>query len=119
MNPKDKELTTFHTPKGIYCYKVMSFGLKNAGATYQQAMQKIFDNVFHKYVECYIDDLVVKTKRREDHLADLRSVFNRLRKYQLKMNPLKCNFGITSGKFLVFIVRHCGVEIDPSKIEAI
>ena len=81
MNPKDKELTAFRTPKGIYCYKVMSFGLKNTGATYQQAMEKIFDNVLLKYVECYVDDLVVKTKRREDHLADLWSVFNRLRKY--------------------------------------
>ena len=89
MNPKDEELTAFRTPKGIYCYKVMPFGLKNAGATYQRAMQKIFDNVLHKYVECYVDDLLVKTKRREDYLVDLRSVFNRLRKYQLKMNPCK------------------------------
>uniref|UniRef100_A0A7N2N597 RNA-directed DNA polymerase n=1 Tax=Quercus lobata TaxID=97700 RepID=A0A7N2N597_QUELO len=119
MNPKDEQLTAFRTPKGIYCYKVMPFGLKNAGATYQRAMQKIFDNVLHKYVECYVDDLVVKTKRREDHLADLRSVFTRLRKYQLKMNPRKCAFGVTSGKFLGFIVRHRGIEIDQSKIEAI
>ena len=71
MNPKDEELTFFYPPKGIYCYKVMSFKLKNVGATYQRAMQKIFDNVLHKYVECYVNDLVVKTKRREDHLADL------------------------------------------------
>ena len=71
MNPKDEELTAFRTPKGIYCYKVMPFRLKNAGATYQQAMQKIFGNVLHKYVECYVDDLMVKTKRREDHLVDL------------------------------------------------
>ena len=119
MNPKDEELTAFCTPKGIYCYKVMPFGLKNAGATYQRAMQKISDNVLHKYVECYVDDLVVKTKRKEDHLVNLRSVFNRLRKYQLKMNPRKCAFSITSGKFLSFIVRHRGIEIDQSKIEAI
>ena len=64
MNPKDEELTTFHTPKGIYCYKVMPFGLKNTGATYQRAMQKIFDNILHKYVECYVNDLVVKTKKK-------------------------------------------------------
>ena len=81
MNPKDEELIAFRTLKGIYCYKVMHFGLKNAGATYQRAMQNIFDNVLHKYVECYVDDLMVKTKRREDHLVDLRSVFNRLKKY--------------------------------------
>nr|XP_023915767.1 uncharacterized protein LOC112027322 [Quercus suber] len=119
MNPKDEELTAFRTPKGIYCYKVMPFGLKNAGATYQQAIQKIFDNVLHKYMECYVDDLVVKTKRREDHLIDLRSMFNRLRKYQLRMNPRKCAFGVTSGKFLGFVVRHRDIEIDQSKIEAI
>ena len=90
----------------------MPFGLKNAGVTYQRAMQKIFDNVLHKYVECYVDDLMVKKKRREDHLVDLRSVFNRLRKYQLKMNPCKCAFSVTSRKFLGFIVRHRGIEID-------
>ncbi|KAK4411913.1 Retrovirus-related Pol polyprotein from transposon.6 [Sesamum angolense] len=70
----DEELTPFHTPKGIYCYKVMPFGLKNAGATYQTAMQRIFDDMLHKNVECYIDDLVVKSKKREDHLHDLRKV---------------------------------------------
>ena len=62
------ELTTFRTPKGIYCYKVMPFGLKNAGATYQRAMQRIFDDILHKIVQCYVDDLVVKTKKRGDHL---------------------------------------------------
>ncbi|KAK4389612.1 hypothetical protein Sango_2298200 [Sesamum angolense] len=71
MAPTDEELTAFHTPKGIYCYKVMSFGLKNAGATYQRAMQRIFDDM-------YVDDLVVKSKKREDHFHDLR-----------KANPLK------------------------------
>ena len=119
MAPKDEELTAFRTPKGIYCYKVMPFGLKNAGATYQRAMQKIFDDMLHKNVECYVDDLVVKSKKREDHLTDLRQVFERLRRYQLKMNPLKCAFGVSSGKFLGFIVRHRGIEIDQSKIDAI
>ncbi|WJZ84349.1 hypothetical protein VitviT2T_003956 [Vitis vinifera] len=65
---RDEELTAFRTPKGIYCYKVMPFGLKNAGAMYQCAMQKIFDDMFHKNVECYVDDLVVKSRKREDHL---------------------------------------------------
>ncbi|TYK02888.1 uncharacterized protein E5676_scaffold968G00270 [Cucumis melo var. makuwa] len=86
----DEEMTAFRTPKEIYCYKVMPFGLKNAGATYQRAMQNVFDDMLHKYVECY-----------------------------LRMNPLKCAFGVTSGKFLGFIVRHQGIEIDQSKIDAI
>ncbi|XP_019260811.1 PREDICTED: uncharacterized protein LOC109238788 [Nicotiana attenuata] len=119
MSPKDEELTAFHTPKGIYCYKVMPFGLKNAGATYQRAMQNIFDDMLHKNVECYVDDLVVKSRKKDDHLQDLRMVFERLRRYQLRMNPLKCAFGVTSGKFLGFIVRHRGIEIDQDKVDAI
>ena len=81
MAPEDEELIAFRTPKRIYCYKVMPFGLKNAGVTYQRAMQKIFDNILHKIVQCYVDDLVVKTRKREEHIRDLRIVFNRLRKY--------------------------------------
>ena len=99
MAPREEDLTTFHTPKGIYYYKVMSFGLKNAGATYQRAMQKIFDDMLHKNVECYVNDLVLKPMKKEDHLRDLCMVFDKLRRYQLKMNPLKCDFGVTSGKF--------------------
>ncbi|KAM2246586.1 hypothetical protein ACFXTI_007390 [Malus domestica] len=116
---EDEELTAFRTPKGIYCYKVMPFGLKNAKATYQRAMQNIFNDMLHKNVECYVDDVVVKTKKRSDHLKDLRVVFERLRKYNLKMNALKCAFGVTSGKFLGFIVKHRGIEVDQSKIKAI
>ncbi|KAG9450353.1 hypothetical protein H6P81_010318 [Aristolochia fimbriata] len=119
MDPKDEEKTAFHTPKGIFCYKVMPFGLKNARATYQRAMQTIFDHFLHKFVECYVDDVVVKTKSRGDHLRDLRAVFERLRRHQLKMNPLKCAFGVSSGKFLGFVVRHRGIEIDQTKIDAI
>ncbi|KAM2686118.1 hypothetical protein EV2_009050 [Malus domestica] len=112
MALEDEELTAFRTPKGIYCYKVMPFGLKNAGATYQRPMQKIFNDMLHKNVECYVDDVVVKTKKKSDHLKDLRVVFERLRKYNLKINPLKCAFGVTSGKFLGFIVKHHGIEVD-------
>ncbi|KAM2803042.1 hypothetical protein PS2_046270 [Malus domestica] len=75
-------------------------------------MQKIFNDMLHKNVECYVDDMVVKTKKRSDHLKDLRVVFERLRKYNLKMNPLKCAFGVTSEKFLSFIVKHRGIEVD-------
>ncbi|KAI5338076.1 hypothetical protein L3X38_017347 [Prunus dulcis] len=119
MAPEDQEKTAFRTPKGIYCYTVMPFGLKNAGATYQRAMTTIFNDMLHNTIECYVDDLVVKTRKREHHLSDLKRVFDRLRKHQLKMNPLKCAFGVTSGKFLGFVVRHRGIEIDPSKIKAI
>ncbi|XP_070018032.1 uncharacterized protein [Nicotiana sylvestris] len=72
MALKDEELTVFRTLKGIYCYKVMPFGLKNAGATYQRAMQNIFNDLLHKNVECYVDDLVVKSKEKGNHLKDLK-----------------------------------------------
>ena len=72
MAPKDEELTAFCTPKGIYCYKVMPFGLKNVGATYQRAMQKICDDMLHKNVEWYVDNLVVKSKEKANHLIHLR-----------------------------------------------
>ncbi|KAL0295946.1 UNVERIFIED_CONTAM: Retrovirus-related Pol polyprotein from transposon gypsy [Sesamum radiatum] len=118
--PADEELTAFRTPKGIYCYKIGPFGLKNANSTYQRAMQSIFNDILHKNVECYVDDLVVKSKKQENHFHDLRKVFERLRRYQLKMNPSKCfAFGVTSGKFLGFIVRQQGIEIEQAKIDAI
>ncbi|XP_060968195.1 uncharacterized protein LOC133035834 [Cannabis sativa] len=119
MAHEDEELTAFRTPKGIFCYTVMPFGLKNAGATYQRAMTTIFEDMMHNTVECYVDDLVVKTKERTNHLDDLKRVFDRLRQHNFKMNPLKCAFGVTSGKFLGFIVRHRGIEIDPATIKAI
>ena len=78
MSPKDEELTAFRTPKGIYCYKVMPFGLKNVGATFQKAMQNIFDDFLHNNVECYVDELVVKSRKRGDHLKDLKMVFELL-----------------------------------------
>ncbi|KAL0290358.1 UNVERIFIED_CONTAM: Retrovirus-related Pol polyprotein from transposon.6 [Sesamum angustifolium] len=106
MSPKDEECTTFRTLKRIYCYKVMPFRLKNAGATYQRAMPNIIDDMLHKKVESYVDDLVVKIKKRGEHLADLQIVFDRLRNYNLKMNLPKCAFGVSFEKFLGFIVRH-------------
>ncbi|NAV32995.1 reverse transcriptase-like protein [Klebsiella pneumoniae] len=119
MDPLDEKNITFKTPIRVFYYKVMPFCLKNAGATYQWAMTKIFDELIHNQVECYVDDLVIKSIQKEDHLFDLRIIFERLRQYELKMNPLKCAFGVSSGKFLGFVVRHHGIEIDPLKIKAI
>lgn len=119
MAPEDQELTAFRAQRGIYCYRVMSFGLKNAGATYQPAMTIVLDGLLYEIVKCYIDDIVVKSKREKDHLKNLAMVFERLRKYKLKMNPMECAFGVSSGKFLGFIVTQRGIEIDPTKIKAI
>ncbi|KAL3527705.1 hypothetical protein ACH5RR_012361 [Cinchona calisaya] len=118
MTPRNEELTAFRTPKGIYCYKVMPFGLNNAGGTSKGHAKDLYD-MLHKNVECYVDDLVVKSKKQIDHIQNLRRVFERLRKYQFKMNPLKCAFGITSENFLGHIVHSRGIEIDQSKIDTI
>jgi hypothetical protein len=119
MNEHDMIDTAFCTPKGNFYYMVMSFGLKNAGATYQHVMTIVLDDLIHQSVECYIDDIVVKIRECHNHQDDLRVVFNRLQKHQLKMNPLKCVFAIKSGVFLGFIVHHRGIEIEPKKIKAI
>ncbi|XP_058070989.1 uncharacterized protein LOC131220028 [Magnolia sinica] len=119
MTPEDEEAMAFRTPLGIYCYKVMQFGLKNAGATYQRAMQNIFQDIMHKHVECYVDDLVVRSNHHEEHCKHLASVFHRIRKKLLKMNPAKCVFRVSSGKFLGFVVRYKCIEIDSKKVRDI
>jgi hypothetical protein len=93
----------------------MTFGLKNVGATCQRAMNLIFHDFLGIIVEVYIDDIVVKSASLNSHLADLRLAFEKMRRYGLKMNPLKCAFGVSDGKFLGFIVHEKGVEIDPKK----
>jgi hypothetical protein len=91
----------------------------HSDATYQHAMTRVLGDLLHHTVECYIDDVVVKSKDRQHHKEDLRVVFERLRRHQLKMNPLKCAFAVQSGLFLGFVVRHRGIEVEPKKIKAI
>ena len=97
----------------------MTFGLKNAGATYQRAMNFMFHDLIGHLVEIYIDDVMVKSKAVDDHIQDLRDVLERARKYGLKMNPHKCAFGVSAGQFLGFIVHERGIEIGPRSIESI
>nr|XP_027093622.1 uncharacterized protein LOC113714023 [Coffea arabica] len=119
MPEEDREKTAFITPWGTFCYRVMPFGLKNAGATYQRTMTTLFHDMIHKEMEVYVDDIIIKSKKAENHLIDLRKLFERLRKYNLKLNPAKCAFGAPTGKLLGFIVSKKGIEIDPAKIKAI
>ncbi|KAK5786933.1 hypothetical protein PVK06_041583 [Gossypium arboreum] len=119
MAPKDMEKTIFITMWGTFCYKVMPFGLKNAEATYQRAMVTLFHDMMHKEIEVYVDDMIAKSRGEEEHVANLKKLFDRLRKFQLKLNPAKCTFGVTSGKLLGFIVSERGIEVDPDKIKAI
>ena len=87
----------------------MPFGLKNARATYQRAMNTIFYEQIRKIVECYVDDIAVKSHTKGDHITDLKTVFNIMRAHQLKMNPTKSFFGVASGKFLGFVVISKGI----------
>ena len=104
MHPHDVEKTTFITSHGLYCYNVMPFGLKNAGATYQRLVTKIFRPLMGKTMEVYIDDMLVKSKERPDHAQDLQETFELLRTDDMKFNLLNCAFGVISGKFLGFMV---------------
>src|SRR4051812_33455206 len=119
MDPDDERHTAFRTPLGVFHYTVMPFGLKNTGATYQRAMDKFFSKLTRKTVECYIDDIAVKSHHKSDHLRDLREVFDLMRSHQLKMNPAKSFLGVSSGKFLRFVFTSNGIHLDPKKISAI
>ena len=119
ITPKDVEKTAFRTPMGNFYYTVMPFRLKNTGATYQQAMTAIFHDMMHQELEDYVDDIVVKSKKRGEHFYVLRKVFERCRAFKLRMNPLKCTFGVSSGKFLGFLVHSGGIDVDPDKAMAI
>ena len=119
--PEDVNKTAFRVPGavGLFEYLVMTFGLKNAGATYQRAMNYIFHDLIGRLVEIYIDDVVVKSKSAGGHLEDLRQVLERTRRFRLKMNPKKCAFGVSAGQFLGFLVHERGIEIGLKSQEAV
>jgi hypothetical protein len=119
MTLSDQEKTAFITPRGAYCYKVMPFGLKNVRATYQRMMTTMFGSQIGKTVEVYIDDMLVKSVRKEDHLAHLREVFEILRRDELRLNASKCLFGVRSRKFLGHIISSRGIEANPDQISAL
>ena len=97
----------------------MPFGLKNVGATYQRAATALFHDMMHKEVKIYVDDMMVKSETRERHFEALNKFLARLEKYNLRLNPKKYIFGVTSGKLLGYIVSERGIEVDPDKIKAI
>jgi hypothetical protein len=109
----------FIMPHDIYCYKVMTFGLKNAGATYQKAIQKCLKTQIGKNVEAYVDDVVIKTTEEDKLIADLTETFTNLREFEWKLNPTKCVFGVPSRLLLGFTVGHQGIEANPAKIDTI
>ncbi|XP_073035355.1 uncharacterized protein [Primulina eburnea] len=119
LAPEDQEKTSFVTDRGIYCFEVMPFGLKNAGATYQRLVNKMFEKTIGRNMEVYIDDMLVKSMLASTHTEDLRECFDILRKYKMKLNPEKCTFGVGGGKFLGYMVSVRGIEANPEKISAV
>ena len=119
MDPGDQEKTSFVIVQGTYCYRVMSFGLKNVGATYQRLVNRMIHKQIGTTMEVYIDDMLVKSTTAELHIAHLSEAFQILRNYNMKLNPAKCAFGVSAGKFLGFIVNHRGIEANPDKIKAV
>ena len=119
MVAKDAEKTTFKTLIGNFYYTVMPLGLKNARPTYQRTMTVIFHHMIHEEMEDYVDDIVIKLKIRTRHLRVLEQVFERCRKYKLCMNPMKCAFGVSTGKFLGFMVHHKCISVYLAKVIAI
>ena len=115
----DKLKTSFTTEWGIYCYTVMPFGLKNVGATYQRMATTLLHDMIHKKIEVYIDDMIMKFVTREGHFEALDKFLARAKKYNLRLNPKKCVFRLTSGKLLGHIVSQKRIEVDPDKVKAI
>jgi hypothetical protein len=118
IHPTDQYKTAFITPWGTFAYRVMPFGLKNVGATFQRAMTYIFHDLA-KIILAYLDDLTARSKKRTQHLDDLRIIFQRCRQYNIRLNPLKCVFCVTAGRLLGFIVSQSGITVDPLKVQAI
>ena len=119
MDPDDQEKTSFVTGQGTYCYRVMPFGLKNARATYQRLVNRMFRKQIGTSMEVYIDDMLVKSTTAELHIAHLTEAFQILKEYNMKLTPAKCAFEVSAGKFLGFIVNNRGIEANPDKIKAV
>ena len=119
MAKSDEDKTAFHTEKGTYCYIKMPFGLRNAGATYQRLADKVFEAQIGRNIEVYVDDMVIKIRADTDFIQDIEETLTRLKQVNMKLNPKKCIFGTTKGKFLGHVVSTEGIEANPEKVKAL
>ncbi|GJX68380.1 reverse transcriptase domain-containing protein [Tanacetum coccineum] len=116
MAEEDEDKTAFFAGEGVYCYRKMPFGLKNAGATYQRLVDKVFNDQIVINIEAYVDDMVIKSTSEEDMLADIKETFQRFRSINMKLNPNKFSFGIEEGPFLGHLITKQGIRANPSKL---
>jgi hypothetical protein len=119
MKESDQLATSFITPFGMFCYVTMSFGLRNTGATYQRCTQHIFGDHIRRTIEAYVDDIVVKTRKVDDPVSNLRVAFDCLRANGVKLNPEKFVFRVPRGMLLGYTVSHRGIEPNPEKVAAL
>jgi hypothetical protein len=119
LKVEDEEKIGFITPYGVFCYQVMPFGLKNAGATYQYMMQNCLGQQIGRNVQVYINNVVITTREEATLISDLRETFNNLDRYKLKLNPIKCSFCVLARQLLRFLISTRGIEANPKKIQAI
>ena len=119
MHPRDESKNAFMAEFASYCYKVMPFGLKNADAIYQRLMDRILAPMIGKNVQAYLDDMVVTSEEKNQHIANLDELFTTIAKYNLKLDLEKCVFGVEVGKFLGFLLTERGIVANPDKCVAI
>jgi hypothetical protein len=119
MKKEDEPKTSFITPSGTYCYIRMPEGLKNAGGSFSRMTTKVLHSQIGRNVLTYVDDIIVKSTKQENHIADLQETFANFRQAGLKLNPEKCVFGVKKGKFHGCLLSTKGIEANPRKIEAI
>ena len=115
MAMSDKHFNAFMIGSGNYYYNIMSFGLKNAWATYQWMMNKVFRDEIGDILEVYMDDMIVKSRTNTNHVAHLKKVFDQVRQCRIRFNPEKCTFRVKAGKFLSFYLTEQGIEANPEK----
>lgn len=119
LHPENRSDVSFFTSSGTYCYTVMTFGLKNVGATYQRMVSQMFKGQLGKNMKAYVDDMLVKRKRAEPHAVDLEVTLATVCKHGMRLNPAKCTFEIKARKFLGHMVTKMGIEVNPLKVRAI
>ncbi|GAA0153684.1 hypothetical protein LIER_11860 [Lithospermum erythrorhizon] len=119
--PKEDDVKkiTFVTECGIYCWKMMAFGLKNVGGTYQRMVNKLFSTEISWNMNIYVDDMLIKSREAEDHEANLKESFENLRRNKIRLNLDKCVFGVTSAKFLGNMIIQRVIEPNPDNIAAV
>ncbi|GJR87374.1 reverse transcriptase domain-containing protein [Tanacetum coccineum] len=104
ITKEDEDKTTFFAGEGIFCYRKMPFGLKNAEATYQRLVDKVFNDQIGRNNEAYVNDMVIKSTSKEDMMKDIQKTFERFRSISMKLNPKKCTFGVEEGPFLGHLI---------------